>query len=143
MERFAKNSRAHYLYATALLRAGGQEQQTIRKELREAIALDPRDARAHAALGQTYLAAGQADAAARELEAALRIAPEDQTALYQMAMLYRRRGNAEAAEAKLKEFARVKDKAGKETAGTEILRIVRGREGSPPPSLPESTGDGP
>jgi len=91
----------------------------------KAIELDPKDARAHALLGQFDLAAGKPDAAALEWETALKIEPENTTALYALGLLRRRQGKTAEAERLLQTFRRVKRKMpGEEKSLVQILRVV-------------------
>jgi len=124
-----RDSRAHYLYATALSREAGAISSETRAKaigaLRKAIEIDPNDARSHALLGQLDLAAGKPDAAAVELETALKIEPENTTALYQLGLLRRRQGKTAAAERLLQTFQRVKAKMpGEEKSLVQILRVA-------------------
>ena len=121
--------RAPYLYATALFRASGASPSEARDKaataLRKAIALNPRDARSHALLGQIELAAGRADRSAAEWERALQIDPENTTALYQLALLYKKQGKTGKAERLLATFQRVKAKKhAEEESLVQILRVV-------------------
>ncbi len=123
------DSRAQYLYATALTRESGAISGETRAAaiaaLRKAIEIDPHDARSHTLLGQLHLQAGKADAAALEWQAALKIDPENSTALYQLGLLYRKQGKAAEAERLLQEFQRTKAKAhSEEESLVQILRVV-------------------
>jgi tetratricopeptide (TPR) repeat protein len=123
-----RDSRALYLYATALSRDSGISSENQAKAvaaLRQAIALNPKDARSHALLGQLDLAAGKPDAAALDWQTALKIDPENTTALYQLGLLYRKQGKTEQAERLLATFQRVKaKKRNEEESLVEILRVV-------------------
>ena len=123
-----RDSRAQYLYATALARNGvasGENHAKAVAALRQAIAVNPNDARSHALLGQLDLAAGKPGAAALEWQTALKIDPENTTALYQLALLYRKQGKTEQAERLLATFQRVKAKRrGEEESLVEILRVA-------------------
>ena len=123
------DSRAHYLYAIALSRDGGNISVETRAKaiaaLHKAIAIDTKDARSHALLGQLDLAAGKPDAAALEWQTALKIEPENTTALYQLGLLRRRQGKTAEAEHLLQAFQRVKaKKPGEEKSLVQILRVV-------------------
>jgi tetratricopeptide (TPR) repeat protein len=124
-----RDSRAHYLYATALSREADVISVETRAKaiaaLHKAIEIDPKDARAHALLGQLDLAAGKADAAALDWQTALKIEPENATALYQLALLRRRQGKTAEAERLLQAFQRVKaKKPDEEKSLVQILRVV-------------------
>ena len=119
-----RDSRAQYLYATALSRQGGETRAAAIAALRKAIDIDPKESRAHTLLGQLHMQAGKADAAALEWRAALKIDPENSTALYQLGLLYRKQGKTAEAERLLREFQRVKAKArGEEESLVQILRV--------------------
>ena len=109
-----RDSRAQYLYATALSRESGAMPGETRAAaiaaLRKAIEINPHDSRSHILLGQLYLQAGKADAAAREWQTALKIDPENSTALYQLGLLYRKQGKTAEAEHLLQKFQRIKAK---------------------------------
>jgi len=124
-----RDSRAHYLYATALSRESGVISGEMRAKaiaaVHKAIELDPKDARAHALLGQFDLAAGKPDAAALDWQTALKIEPENTTALYQLGLLRRRQGKTAEAERLMQAFQRVKAKMpGEEKSLVQILRVV-------------------
>ena len=124
-----RDSRAHYLYATALSREAGVISGETRAlaigALHKALEIDPNDARSHALLGQLNLAAGKPDAAALEWETALKIEPENTTALYALGFLRRRQGKAAEAERLLQTFRRVKRKMpGEEKSLVQILRVA-------------------
>jgi len=127
-----RDSRAQYLYATALSRESGanpaQARATAIAALRQAIQINPDDARSHTLLGQLYLQTGKADSAALEWQAALKIDPENSTSLYQLGLLYRKQGNAAEAERLLQRFRRVRAKAhSNEENLVQILRIEPNR----------------
>ena len=124
-----RDTRAHYLYATALSREAGVISGETRTKaigaLRKAIEIDPKDARSHALLGQLDLAAGKPEAAALEWQTALKIEPENTTALYQLGLLRRRQGKTPEAEHLMQAFRRVKAKMpGEEKSLVQILRVV-------------------
>ncbi len=123
-----RDSRAQYLYATALARNGvasGENRAKAVAALRQAIAVNPNDALSHALLGQLDLAAGKPDAAALEWQTALKIDPDNTTALYQLGLLYRKQGKTEQAERLLATFQRVKAKRrSEEESLVEILRVA-------------------
>ena len=124
-----RDSRAHYLYASALSREAGAISSETRGKaigaLHKAIEIDPNDARSHALLGQLDLAAAKPDAAALEFETALKIEPENTTALYQLGLLRRRQGKTATAERLLQTFQRVKAKMpGEEKSLVQILRVA-------------------
>jgi tetratricopeptide (TPR) repeat protein len=124
-----RDSRAHYLYATALSREAGVISVETRAKaiaaLHKAIEIDPKDARAHALLGQLDLAAGKHEAAALDWQTALKIEPENTTALYQLGLLRRRQRKTAEAERLLQAFQRVKaKKPDEEKSLVQILRVV-------------------
>jgi len=121
--------RAHYLYATALRRAGAPDRrEELIAALRKAEALNPKDARPPAMLGQVLMEAGRPGEAVTELEKSLKIDPENPTALYQLGLFYRDRGKKELSRKMLREFEDVKfKKKEEESEAVQILRIVRGR----------------
>ena len=126
-----RDSRAQYLYATALSRGSGALDGETRAAaiaaLRKAIEIDPREARPHTLLGQLYLQAGEPDRAAMEWQTALKIDPENSTALYQLGLLYRKQGKAAEAEGLLQKFQRVRAKAhSEEESLVQILRVAPG-----------------
>jgi len=121
--------RARYLYATALRRAGDPyRREELIAALRKAGALNPKDARPPAMLGQVLMEAGRPGEAVTELEKSLRIDPENPTALYQLGLLYRDQGKKELSRKMLREFEGVKfKKKEEEDEAVQILRIVRER----------------
>jgi Flp pilus assembly protein TadD len=124
-----RDFRAHYLYATALFRDNGASANQARGKataaLRQAIELNPQDARSYALLGRIELAEGQSDRAAAEWERTLKIDPENATALYQLGLLYRKEGKTSRAETLLETFQRVKaTKHAEEDSLVQILRVV-------------------
>jgi tetratricopeptide (TPR) repeat protein len=123
-----RDSRAHYLYATALSRKSPVSRETRAEAIaavRKAIELNPKDARSHTLLGQLQQSAGNPDAAALEWQAALKIDPENTTALYQLGLLYRKQGKTVEAESLLQKFQRAKAKMrGEEESLVQILRVV-------------------
>jgi Flp pilus assembly protein TadD len=127
-----RDSRAQYLYATALSREGatsGETQAAAIAALRKAIEIDPREARSHTLLGQFYLQAGKADTAALEWRTALKIDPENSTALYQLGLLYRKQGKAVEADRVLQKFQRVRARArAEEESLVQILRVTPGKQ---------------
>jgi tetratricopeptide (TPR) repeat protein len=128
--------RAEYLYATALARAGSDDDAHRSAEiiaaLRKAVVLNERDPKPHVSLGHAYASAGQPDAAIGEFQKALKLDGENQTALYQLSLLYRKQGNTQAAERFLAAFKASKAKASEqEGAGLQILKIVKGSTNLP------------
>ena len=127
-----RDSRAPYLYATALSREGaisGETQAAAIAALRKAIEIDPHEARSHTLLGQFYLQAGKADTAALEWRTALKIDPENSTALYQLGLLYRKQGKAVEADRVLQKFQRVRARArAEEESLVQILRVTPGKQ---------------
>ena len=96
--------------------------------MRKAGALNPKDARPPAMLGQVLMEAGRPGEAVTELEKSLRIDPENPTALYQLGLLYRDQGKKELSRKMLREFEGVKfKKKEEEDEAVQILRIVRER----------------
>jgi tetratricopeptide (TPR) repeat protein len=124
-----RDSRAQFLYATALRRAGDPaRREELIASLRKAGTLNPKDARAPAMLGQVLMEAGRPGEAVIELEKSLKIDPENPTALYQLGLLYRDQGKNELSRRLLREFEAVKSKKKEEEReAVQILRIVRGR----------------
>jgi tetratricopeptide (TPR) repeat protein len=122
-----RDYRAHYLYAVAVSRDGGQNSDQKRARalgaLRRAIELNPNDARTHALLGQLSLAAGDAGAAAIAWRKSLKIDPENPTALYQLSLLYRKQGKTQEADRMVQTFRQLK--AGKRDAEESLVQILR------------------
>ena len=128
-----RDSRAQYLYATALSRESGaipgETRAAAIAALRKAIEIDPREARSHTLLGQLYLQAGEDGTAALEWRTALKIDPENSTALYQLGLLYRKQGKEAEADRLLQKFQRVKAKArAEEESLVQILRVTPGKQ---------------
>ena len=124
-----RDSRAQYLYATALSRESGAMPGETRAAaiaaLRKAIEINPHDSRSHILLGQLYLQAGKADAAAREWQTVLKIDPENSKTLYQLGLLYRKQGKTAEAEHLLQKFQRVKAKErSEEESLVQILKVT-------------------
>jgi Flp pilus assembly protein TadD len=92
-------------------------------ELRRAISLNPRQAKAGVALAQTEIADGRTSAAEAELREALRIGPTESTALYKLALLCRREGKTEEAQRLLHAFQQSKNKSQSEE--NEFVLILK------------------
>ncbi|HSM78314.1 MAG TPA: tetratricopeptide repeat protein, partial [Bryobacteraceae bacterium] len=91
--------RSYYLRATAMGRSnpGPAERTEMIADLRQAVALNPRQARVRTALGQALISS-DAPAAEAQLREALRIDPAEPSALYQLGLLSRRQGKTAEAE---------------------------------------------
>jgi Flp pilus assembly protein TadD len=127
-----RDSRAQYLYATALVRenaaASAETRTAAIAALRKAIQADPDDARSHALLGQLYLQGGKENAAEVEWQAALKIDPENSKALYQLGLLYRKQGREAEAKRLLQKFQGIKAKVRAEQESlVQVLRVAPGK----------------
>ena len=126
-EKAPGDDRAQYLLATALKRAGVENNSKAREEmvaaLRKAIQLNPSATRARIALAQSYLAADHPDAAISELEKATAIDPRDSNALYQLGLAYQRRGQADKARQLFQAFQDAKSKSQEEE--NELVQILK------------------
>lgn len=91
--------RSYYLRATAMGRSnpGPAERTEMIADLRQAIALNPRQARVRTALAQALISS-DAPSAEAQLREALRIDPAEPSALYQLGLLSRRQGKTAEAE---------------------------------------------
>ena len=124
-----RDFRAHYLYATAVAReserTSGENRTGAIAALRQAIELNPGDARPHALLGQLEMSEGNPNAAALEWQTALKIDPQNGIALYQLGLLYQKQGKTEESKQLLQRFQSAKAKMrGNEESLVQILRVV-------------------
>jgi tetratricopeptide (TPR) repeat protein len=81
------------------------------REFAAALALDPRDARAHSGLAYAYALTGRFDEAAAAQHAALELDPRLATAHYGLALLDERRGDAAAARRRFAAFVRLEPRS--------------------------------
>jgi tetratricopeptide (TPR) repeat protein len=102
-ERLARNPedpKLNFLLADLLLQSESQTAATkvdAERLLKKSIRLNPKQARAHAALGKLMLANDQAGAAAAELKLALELDPNDRVALNQYILALKRLGKIQEA----------------------------------------------
>ena len=103
---------AHYYYAKILIERNQQaEAQSLteaRRELEQAIKLDPNLAEAHGELGVLLSMQGQFHAACGQLQRAVRLDPESSAAYYELSRTYRKLGENGHAQDALREFQRLK-----------------------------------
>jgi len=94
-----ENPQAHYFFAVALSKKGdGQtDSETVERELKKAIALDPQFGSSYLQLGISYAARKDASAAIAAFEKAIEISPLPDEAHFRLAEIYRQRGDAERA----------------------------------------------
>jgi tetratricopeptide (TPR) repeat protein len=97
-----QDSKLNFLLADLLLQRHSPTENTkgeAERLLREAIRLNPKFARAHAALGKLLLGNGQASVASAELERALKEDPNDRVALNQYILALKQLGKTQEAKA--------------------------------------------
>jgi tetratricopeptide (TPR) repeat protein len=100
--RNPEDARLNFLLADLLLQSESQSMATkaeAERLLKKSIRLNPRQARAHAALGKLMLGNDQANAAAIELNLALVLDPSDRVALNQYILALKRLGKIQEASA--------------------------------------------
>jgi tetratricopeptide (TPR) repeat protein len=119
--------RCYYLHAVALNRSETNHDPSTRataiSELRRAIELDPRQAKARVALADAEIADGQTSAAEAELRRAIRIDPTESSAIYKLALLCQREGKAQEARRLLRLFQQSKNKS--ESEENEFVLILK------------------
>jgi Flp pilus assembly protein TadD len=99
--RNPEDPKLNFLLADLLLQSDSQSATSAEAErlLTKSIRLNPKQARAHAALGKVMLGNGQANAAAAELKLALELDPTDRVALNQYILALKRLGKIQEANA--------------------------------------------
>ena len=113
LARFVEKSPDHALgrfyYAMSLWKAhpGAPPSAEVERHLKEAVALDPRLARAQFELGVLYSDQRRYADAIAALEQAVRVEPEMAQAHYRLAQAYRRTGQADRAARALEAFERL------------------------------------
>ncbi len=110
MKRFTKlhpeNAMAHYLYAVALMKQDGQQNNldAPERELNTAIKLDSRLGPAYLQLGILRLEREDFSSAIAALQKAVALLPTSEEAHFRLAQAYRRTGDAEKAKAEIAQF---------------------------------------
>ena len=94
-----ENAQVHYFFAVALGKQGdGQtDSETVERELKKAIELDPKFGSAYLQLGISYAARKDTSAAIAAFEKAIETSPLPDEAHYRLAEIYRQIGDAERA----------------------------------------------
>jgi len=94
-----ENAQVHYFFAVALGKQGdGQtDSETVERELKKAIELDPKFGSAYLQLGISYAARRDPTAAIAAFEKAVETSPLPDEAHYRLAQIYRQSGDAERA----------------------------------------------
>jgi tetratricopeptide (TPR) repeat protein len=102
----------HFFYAMSLWKGtpGAAPPPEVQVQLKKAVALDPRLAKAHFQLGVLYGDEGRYPEAISALEEAVRLEPAMSQAHYRLAQAYRRTGREDLAAKALETFARLQPK---------------------------------
>ena len=104
-----EDAEAHLDYALVLWgqrtsrASSGNNAETL-MQLKKALAINPKLARAHFVLGEVYAEAGDLSNAEHELQEALALDDKNAAAHYRLAQVYRRDGHAELANTELQKF---------------------------------------
>ncbi|HEY8147639.1 MAG TPA: tetratricopeptide repeat protein [Vicinamibacteria bacterium] len=113
LARFVKrqpgHALGHFFYAMSLWKgaAGGAAPPEVQVQLKKAVALDPRLAKAHFQLGVLYGDEGRYPEAITALEQAVRLEPSMAQAHYRLSQAYRRTGREDLAARSLEAFERL------------------------------------
>jgi tetratricopeptide (TPR) repeat protein len=103
---------AHYYYGKILIERNQQaEAQSLpeaRRQLEQAIKLDPKLAEADTELGVLLSMQGQFSGAREELERAVHLDPESSAAYYELARIYGKLGETAHAQEALRKFQQLK-----------------------------------
>jgi len=126
---------AEVLYLNGVLRSRDGDFAAARALLEKSIALDPRDAAAHSALGNALAQLHDKPGAARELESGLALGDESPDNEYALAQVLRSLGQPEAAARHLQTYQRLKNDqsgkaqaAGKAESGDQFLAAGKAAE---------------
>jgi tetratricopeptide (TPR) repeat protein len=109
----AGDGTAYYAYALLLSRnrehGAAVDDARVLEMLKQAIALNPKFAKAHFQLGSLYSGREDFKSAASEFEMTLGLAPDMKEAHYQLALAYRKMGRTEKADQEMKLFLHARD----------------------------------
>jgi tetratricopeptide (TPR) repeat protein len=108
---------AHFAYALALSKQAepeenGNSRQEIASQLKRALQLNPRMARAHFLLGDIETKAGNLPGAIDEFVQGLKLESGNAQAHYRLSLLYRRNGQQESARQEMESFQALNGKGG-------------------------------
>jgi tetratricopeptide (TPR) repeat protein len=114
-----QDSDAHFAYALALSKEAQPEenvnsQKEITSQLKRALELNPRMARAHVLLGDIETEAGNLPGAMNDFVQGLKLEPGNAHAHYRLSLLYRRNGQQESASQEMNAFQALHGKPGAE-----------------------------
>lgn len=131
--RTANDARVQLTLAQALLQKDSspaelKEAQTV---LRNLIARQPDNARAHSLLGKLYLRREETVNAARALETAIRLDPSDRNSTYQLMTVYRKQGRIKEAAALQDKVQKLLDAEREADVEAARFRLVRAPESRP------------
>jgi tetratricopeptide (TPR) repeat protein len=109
VEKQPSHARGHFYYAMSLWKSepAAAPPPAVESHLKQAIALDPRLARAHFELGVLYADARRYPEAIAALEEAVRLEPSMAPAHYRLGQAYRRTGREDLAEKALEAFEKL------------------------------------
>ncbi|HMV82313.1 MAG TPA: tetratricopeptide repeat protein [Blastocatellia bacterium] len=99
--------------------------------MRNLIARQPDNARAHSLLGKIYLRRNDSLNAARALETAIKLDPADRNSTYQLLTVYRKQGRVKDAAALLDRVQKLLDEEREADVEASRYRLVRAPEGRP------------
>jgi tetratricopeptide (TPR) repeat protein len=112
LSRDPPDAMAHYYYGKILIERNRSGESHIvtsaRREIEEALRLDPNLAEAHTELGVLFGVQGQLRAARGELQRAVQLDPESSTAYYELARIYNKLGEPSQAQQALRTFEHLK-----------------------------------
>ena len=98
---------------------------------KRAVKFEPKNPRAHQALGRVLLAAGQVEESAQELETAKQLAPDISSIRFQLATVYRKLGRTKEAERELAAFSMLKKNEEVLASPEEVQKLLGEKAGQP------------
>lgn len=144
VELHPENAMAHYLYAVALSKQGGEQgtSDNVEGHLREAVQLDPHLGGAYLQLGVLCAQRQDFPGAIAAFQNAIENTPLPDEAHYRLAQIYRTTGNTQKAQEETKLFKQVTDQRNKEAERErheipQFVYTLRSQPNSPPlPATP-------